>query len=140
MIIMFTMADWATDSTINTWQQDATGNMVQITPANLQPSIHNYQASAYYPNKAVAFAKASVIAMLGQDNCVGMRCYFAESVDSGGNTYLDLVLVGVELGTSGTLTDMITITNPDGTTVDALICDCSMPCPPTCDTTSPFYA
>jgi hypothetical protein len=149
MIIMFTSVEFshlATNSDLHTWQDDGTGTgtLVPITPDNLIPSISAFQGDGNYANTAVAFGKASILSLLAQQNCDGIRCYFADNgIDEGtGLPILDLVIVGMYLDKSVTphvLRDLITVVNPDGSIMPGQICDKSIMCPPYCDPTSPLY-
>lgn len=69
------------------------------------------------------FGKNAILALLAQNNCIGMRFYFAVRKDDDDNDYLTLVLCGVD----SSFNDIVSVNNVQGK-----ILENALPCPTIC--------
>lgn len=92
-----------------------------ITLSEASDWTANYRSSAgTNPLLSHFFGKAAIEAILHQDNCVGMRIYYA--VDSSGNK--QLIIVGV--------------TADENDLYNGLLAEKSFRCPPLCPSSNPL--
>jgi len=95
----------------------------EIDAATAQRWINNYQKGAAQGSiKAEFFGFRRIVELLGQDNAIGIRCYYGK--DDAGADQLILVAVNPDEKNIGPI---------DGSKLEGTLMDGGFPCPPYCN-------